>query len=168
VPPYTSFTNPYKHHHDDLFTQKSPGKRAILLVNKHIYSEVSHWLYKNIRLVRFYGCGDLAEFAANRTRMGPLENRPRIEFLAGVDTSLSNSEELARIVAEEALMQLQKLSTACRIYTRKEFDESEPEPQWTARLEKGTERRGCVFRTVWKVALLPRDSLESGRPQRES
>ena len=139
----------------DCLHQLNLGEKAvpILLVSKAIFSEVFQWLYKKVRVVRFYKPELLERFLANSTRMGPLEYKPRIEFIRPCRV-----EEQAREITEEALMLLQKLSRACSNRTR---EEPETEPQWTASF-KTTERK--IFGrdvTIFEAVLLPTNSFES-------
>ena len=116
-------------------------------------------MYKNVRVVKFFDLEALGNFLANSTQMGPLEYKPRIEFIYPYRT-----EEKAHEIAEEALVLLQKLPRAfskCKRGEESELElEPEPESQWTTTL-KATESR--VFGrgiTFWLVILLHRDSLE--------
>jgi hypothetical protein len=161
VSPRISPTNTFQNVRN-LSRPPSLNEKAILvlLISKDMYSEVSQWLYKRIRVVRYYDLDLFRLLIANSTRMGPLEYGPRIEISEDYRT-----EERARIDAAEALMQLREFSRACGICTIRENVIAEPESQWTATFERVNERRGCKRRTYWKVALLPRDSLNSQQQQ---
>ena len=118
-------------------------------------------MYKEIRVVRFSDIELLESFVANSTPMGPLEYKPRIEFIRSYKV-----EAKAREIAKEALMLLQTLSSACSNCTRRE--DVEPEPQWTATL-RTTETRILERNvTMWKVVLLSGDSLESQQQQHDN
>ena len=91
--------------------------------------------------------------------MGPFVHNPRVEFIRRCESKMQ-----ARAVAQEALTRLHELSRAYSNRTRRESDEPEPKPKWTATLElvKGEEILE-IFRepASWKVVLLPRDSIVS-------